>query len=127
MTSWGWTRANLLYENLRGLPPAGSPLEPLIILVWRMREDANFYQNRAVVQAMAAGEKDGDAVDKAWKKYVDAKFPYYAATLQKSDNAALAVLERERKRGPLVVTPQIPMTVTSKVRSRLAARRKVNG
>ena len=56
-TPLGWARANLIYDNLQGLPKYGSLLESMCLLVWRNRTDLHHAQIRATAQASIGGEE----------------------------------------------------------------------
>ena len=118
MTPLGWARANIVYDMQHEPPPPGSPLESVIILVWQMRQDIEFYSTRALVQAALDIEDKGKAVQEAWKAYSDAFYPHVKNKRDFGDKAALATLMREVKKGGLKVRP-----VMSLVRSKLHGKR----
>lgn len=86
------------------------------MLVWRMRQDIQFYGQQAIVQAVASPE-DGKSITDAWGRYTDAIFPYQKAELQRADQAAMATLSRVAEQGPLSVRPLVSL-----VRSRFKRR-----
>lgn len=86
------------------MPPPGSPLESLFLLVWRMRQDIEFYHHQAIVQAVSSPE-DGKAITDAWGRYTNAMFPYQQAELARADKAAMDALRRAVAGGPLSVRP----------------------
>lgn len=109
----GWARANLVYEKLDHPPAPGTPLESLILLVWRMRQDIKLAETRAIVQAVASaasGSSEGDkALQEAWKGYVGELFPFHKRSIQNQDLAAIDYLRREVSKGPLSVVPLQPV------------------
>lgn len=117
MTPLGWARANIVYDMQHEPPPPGSPLESILILVWQMRQDIEYYATRALVQAAIDIEDGGKAADEAWKKYTDAFFPHVKGRRDMGDKAALAMLMREVKKGGLRVRPLQPL-VKSKLHSK---------
>jgi hypothetical protein len=106
----------MLYDTLSKPPPPGSPLESLLILVWHMRQEAHFFEVRAIVQGLI--DDKGEETEKAWKMFGDKLFPFQKAERHKSDLAALEYLKREIDKGPLVVKPMVPI-----VKSRLKSKR----
>jgi len=90
------------------VPPPGSPLESLFLLVWRMRQDIKFYKHQAIVQT-AANPKDGESITKAWARYTDAMFPYQHAELARADQAAMSSLTKVVEQGALTVRPTVTL------------------
>jgi hypothetical protein len=119
MTPLGWARANIMYDAMRDVPPPGSPMESVMILVWQMRQEIDFYTVRAIIQSEADDSKDGKPTQDAWKAVVDAFYPYMKEQRRKSDLAAMNFLKREVARGAFRIRPLVPV-----VKSRLAQRRK---
>lgn len=117
MTPLGWARANIVYDMQHEPPPPGSPMESVMILVWQMRQDIEYYGTRALVQAAIDIQDGGKAADEAWKKYTDAFYPHVKGRREMGDKAALAMLMREVKKGGLKVRPLQPL-VKSKLHSK---------
>lgn len=88
-----------------------------MILVWQMRQDIEYYETRALVQAALDINDEGKAAQDAWKAYTDAFFPHVKGRRQSGDKAALASLIKEVKKGGLRVRPLMPL-VKSKMHSK---------
>lgn len=88
-----------------------------MILLWQMRQDVEYYTTRALVQAAVDIDDEGKAVQEAWKSYTDAFFPHLKGKRDTSDQAALAMLMKEVKKGGLKVRPVQPL-VKSKLHSK---------
>jgi hypothetical protein len=93
-------------------------LESVLILVWQMRQDIEYYETRALVQAAVGVDDDGKAVQEAWKAYTDSFFPHVKGRRDRGDKAALTALMKEVKKGGLRVRP-----VQSLVKSKLHSKR----
>ena len=100
----------MLYDMLSEPPPPGSPLESLMILVWRKRADIEYFLGRAICQSSVDAGDEGKAASAAWKEYTEMFFPYMKAEEGKSDQAALNYLMKEVKKGALGVRPLMPLT-----------------
>jgi len=120
----GWARANLLYDQMDKPPRPGSPLESLLLLVWQMRQTIRLQETRAIVQALLSAQSEDSNVQKAtkeaWEGYLDELFPYQRGQRKRQDRAAIDYLKNEAARGPLTVTPLVPL---HKPRSRMRSRR----
>jgi hypothetical protein len=111
---------------MTGPPEPGSPLESLILLVWMARQEIRMQETRSVVQAVLAASAEGDSVkaaseqlQKTWEAYLDELFPFQRGLRKSGDKAAMEFFVKEALKGPLVVTPLVPLT---KVRSKLRTR-----
>ena len=121
MTPLGWARANIVYDMQHEPPPPGSPLESIMILVWQMRQDIEYYGNRVLVQAAIEIKDGGKAASEAWQKFTDVFYPHVKGKRDRGDKAALASLMREVAKGGLKVRP-----LHSLVRSKLHSKRYKN-
>jgi hypothetical protein len=104
-------------------PEPGSPLESLMLMVWRMRQDIELQKTRAVVQAVVAAAGEGEEASKqlesAWNDFLDEHQPYKRGTQKRQDGGAMEYLMEEVKRGPLKVIPLQPVgQASSKLRKR---------
>jgi|GEM_PF-4710105 len=117
MTPFGWARANMVYDLRAEPPPPGSPLESVLILVWQMRQEIEYYATRALVQAAVETDDDGKAVQDAWKDFSEAFFPHIKGKRDMGDKAALAMLMKEVQKGGFRVKPLMPL-VKSKLHSK---------
>jgi hypothetical protein len=117
MTPLGWARANMLYDMLAEPPTPGSPVESLMILVWQMRQDAQYYQIRAIVQASVEASDGGEAAQKAWGSFTDKYYPYLEGIRKRGDEAALKSFYKEADKR-LTVTPLQPLTKKERQRRR---------
>lgn len=127
----GWARANLLYELTAAPPEPGTIMESLLLLVWRARQEIRFQETRSVVQAVLAasvgegGEKEAsEQLEKSWEQYLDEMYPYQRGTRKRADDSAMEVLLSEASKGPLVVTPLVPLT---KGKSKLRKQQMASG
>lgn len=76
-TPSGWALANVWYDQYRGIPRHGSPLESLFMLVLLQRQFAQLLSTRALVQATLPDEKEAaDPAIAAFQKYHDTMFPF---------------------------------------------------
>ena len=107
-----------MYEMMGEPPPPGSPVESVMLLVWRMRQDRDYNATRALVQA-AIDPDQGKSTQDAWAEFSDAFYPYLKAQKKKGDKAAIDFLMREVARGPLKIIPLVPL-----VKSRLHGKRR---
>lgn len=84
-------------------------MESLILIVWRMRQDIQLQEKRALVTAVVAAGSDAENRDKvvqeAWQGYLDEYYPYKRNIIQTQDQKAIEYLKSEVKKGPLQVTP----------------------
>ena len=104
-------------------PKPGTPLESLMLLVWRMRQDIEVQKTKAIVEAIvAAASEDKDANKRlleAWDQYLDEVYPFKRGRRVSADRAAIEYLKQDAARGPLKVVPLRPLTnAKSKIRSR---------
>lgn len=121
----GWARSNLIFETLSEPPKPGTPLESLMLLVWRMRQDVRQYETRALVHAILAAAPEADEkthknMQDAWKDYTEELFPFQRGQRRNENEAAVDYLKREVARGPLKVTPL--QTLGTRAKSRLKRR-----
>jgi hypothetical protein len=107
-----------MYEMMREPPPPGSPVESVMLLVWRMRQDREYNAIRVFVQA-AIDPDQGKSTQDAWKEFSDTFFPYLKGQKRRGDKAAIDYLMKEVSRGPLTVKPLVPL-----VKSRLRGTRR---
>ena len=108
-------------------PPApGTPLESVMLLVWRMRQDIEFYRTRVMINSVMAAAAQGDNIQKAnkelqdaWQDFIDEVYPYQKGQRMRVDEAAIEFLKREVAKGPLTVTPLQPVgKAASKLKTR---------
>lgn len=95
-------------------PPApGTPLESLMILVWRARQDIELQKTRSMVQAVLAAaseaEEANNQLKESWQDFLDGLYPYQRGSRKRADDAAMEYLKREVAKGPLTVTPLQPI------------------
>lgn len=109
----GWARANLLYDLLDSPPKPGTPLESLMLLVWQYRQTIRLHETRAIVQSVLAAQGDSQELQKAaqsaWESFMDELLPYQRGQRKRHDQAAIDYLKQEAARGPLKVTPLVPL------------------
>lgn len=116
----------MMFDMMTEAPSPGTPMESLMMMVWRMRQDVRLQETRAIVHAVvaaAAPEENTDQANRsmqaAWADYIDELFPFQRGQRKNSDQAAIDYLKREAARGPLKVTPLRGLArTTSKLRQR---------
>jgi hypothetical protein len=104
-------------------PVPGSPMESLMLLVWRARQDVQLQGMRSLVNAIiVAAQPERQDADKTlgdvWNDFRNAMFPYMKIAAQNQDQAALDYLRKEVARGPLRIKPLAPLTARPSRRSR---------
>ena len=104
----------MMYDAMSSPPRPGTPLESVMILLWQMRQESDYYLQRAIVQASIDPDQ-GKSTTEAWKEFTDHFYPYLGPETKKSDQKALDVLMEEIKRGGLAVRPTAPQ-VKSRMR-----------
>jgi hypothetical protein len=72
----GWALANMWYDKFDGMPPRGSPLESLFILVYLQRQEAHLLATRAIVQSTIPEGSAAKPAIEAFQKYCDTMFPF---------------------------------------------------
>ena len=107
-----------MYDALTAPPKPGTPLESVMILLWQMRQEAEYYLTRVIVQSSIDPDQ-GKSTTEAWKEFTDHFYPYLAEEVKRGDKAALDVLWKEIRRGGLSVRPLEPL-----VKSKMAKLRK---
>lgn len=115
-----------MYDKLLEPPAPGTPLESVMLLVWRMRQDIEFQRTRVVVNATLAASAQGDNIQsankglqEAWQDFLDEVYPYQKGQRVRVDEAAIEFLKREVAKGPLTVTPLQPVgKASSKLKTR---------
>jgi hypothetical protein len=117
----------MFYEMLSEPPTPGTPLESLMLLVWRARQDIELYKTRAIVVAIQTAALEGEGSDKqlqdAWKELLDEMYPFQKGKRVLADKTAMDFLKQESSRGPLIVTPLQPLGhVHSKLKTRQSKR-----
>lgn len=122
----------MLYDKMVEPPAPGTPLESVMLLVWRMRQDIEFYRTRVIVNAVLAAASQGENVEaankemqNAWQDFLDEVFPYQKGQRVRTDQAAIEFLKREVAKGPLKVTPLQPVgRAASKLKTRYFQRQE---
>lgn len=113
----------MVYDMLAVPPAPGTPMESLMMMVWRMRQDVKHSETRAIIQALIATASEGEGANKnmqnAWTEYTEELFPFKRGLKKRSDQAAIDYLKREVAKGPLRVVPLQPL---GKARSRMKNR-----
>lgn len=94
-------------------------MEALIIAVWVRRQEIAFQTARAQIQALLSQQgADDETIQKAFEDLKQCFFPYLANAQQEQKKQMRDVLEREVRRGPLAVVPQVDLfkpTIASKL------------
>ena len=107
----GWARANLLLEKYPDVPPTGSPMEILFLVLWRMRQELAFQQSRSAVQSMLSQQgADSKSIEKAFEDLKNSFFPFEKTQRAEEIEILKKVMSKELKRGALSVRPMIDLT-----------------
>lgn len=78
------------YDKYTGLPPRGTPLESLFLLVYLQRQESNLLATRALVQSTLPEGKAAKPAIEAFQKYVDRMFPFIeSASKETADHERL--------------------------------------
>jgi hypothetical protein len=120
----------MLYEMLDEPPAPGTPLESLMLMVWRARQDIELQKTRSIVGAIVASSAEGENIEKAnkqmtdtWADLLDEMYPYQRNKREKEEQSAIKYLLQEVARGPLKVTPLQPVgQIRSKLRTKYMER-----
>lgn len=78
-TPEGWAYANLWYDQFRGIPEHGSPLESVLLLVFLDRQHAQLLQTRALVQTQVLAldnKAHQDSAIQAFQQYADTMYSF---------------------------------------------------
>lgn len=113
----------MVYDMLTSPPAPGTPMESLMMMVWRMRQDVELNKTRALIQAMIATASEDESGNKnmheAWSDFVEEMFPFKRGVKKSADQAAIDYLKQEVAKGPLRVIPLQPI---GKAQSRMKTR-----
>ena len=82
----GWAKAQMLYDLAQELPPPGSLLESIFLLIALRKREAEVLQTEAIVVAVA-GAPSGqiDLIQKSMRDYKNALLPFLEAEKTKQD------------------------------------------
>jgi hypothetical protein len=75
-TSVGWALSGMWYDRFQGLPPRGSLLESIFLLVFLSRQEAHLLATRAIVQSTLPEGSAAKPAIEAYQKYCDRMFPH---------------------------------------------------
>lgn len=77
-TPGGWAMAHMLYDKVNVLPPPGSVLDTVFLLVRLERSKASLLEQRAVIQGLIANNPNNtnNATIKAFEAYAEAMLPF---------------------------------------------------
>jgi hypothetical protein len=75
-TPVGWAMSGMWYDRFQGMPPRGSLLESIFILVFLSRQEAHLLATRAIVQSTLPEGGAAKPAIEAFQKYCDRMFPY---------------------------------------------------
>lgn len=107
----GWARANMLFDRLDGLPDPGSPMEVLMLVLWRMRQNIEFQKSRAVVTSLLNQQgAEAKYIEKAYDDLKEAFFPFEKTEREEEISTLKKVMEKELARGMLSVKPLMDLT-----------------
>lgn len=107
----GWARANILYDRIKRLPEAGSPMEIVFLVIWRMRQQIEFHKSRVLVQALLNQQgAEAKHIESAYEDLRGAFFPFEKTQREDEIVDLKKVMHRELAKGALSVTPMMDMT-----------------
>lgn len=87
----GWALANMWYDKFHGLPPRGSPLETIFLMVMVQRRSAQLLETRALVQSIVGlheSKKTQDPAIEAFEQYCAKMFPVLTRALDSDKEKA---------------------------------------
>lgn len=90
----GWGLASVWYDKFQGMPPRGSLLETLFVLVKLSRVQAEMRGTKALVQGILGLSSAGDKLDpaiQAFEEYYDQMLPFLERVSETED-------DKDRKR-----------------------------
>lgn len=110
----------MIYDFMSTVPPRGSIIEMIMMMVQMRREAAELLQTHLLVEATRSVDPEIDndeAVQKALENYIFARSPHLEADVKREDKKMLDEMRAWTKAGPLAVqAAQSPMDM---VRSQL--------
>lgn len=107
----GWARANIVFDRLPRLPDAGSPMEILMLVLWRMRQNIEFQKERAVLTALLNQQgAEPKNIEQAFKDLRAAFFPFEKTKREEEISTLKKAMEAELARGALSVKPMMDLT-----------------
>lgn len=110
----GWARANIVFDRMDRLPDAGSPMEILMLVLWRMRQNIDFQKNRALLTALLNQQgAEPKNIEAAFKDLRTAFFPFEKTERESEISTLKKAMERELARGALSVKPMMDLTKDS--------------
>jgi len=83
-----------------------------------MKEQIEHEKLRAIAQILL----DKESGVKAFDEYIKTAFPWHKTAQERHDRAIKEMMEKEFSRGPIVVTPQIVGSPTSKLYNKMVSR-----
>ena len=98
----------MFYDKLEAPPVPGSLKEALCILVFRYRQEQEFYG------LLSGLHTDKKMQQECFEKYKRAKFPYVLKTAVDERDRTAAVLARAFEQGPILIKPIEEKTTWSK-------------
>lgn len=105
-TPVGWAMSGMWYDRFSGLPPRGSLLESVFLLVFLSRQEAHLLATRAIVQSTLPEGGAAKPAIEAYQKYCDRMFPYIerAGDMDKEDQRK-RLAEFVKKRASISLAP----------------------
>jgi len=106
-TPAGWALAGMWYDKYSGIPPRGSLLESVFVLVHLHRQQAQLLATRALVQvSMPEHRAAQDPAIEAFQKYCDTMFPFLdRAADQEKEQARENLTKFVSKRAMIALKP----------------------
>jgi len=110
----------MLFDRLQELPDPGSPMEILMLVLWRMRQNIDFQKSRAVITALLNQQgAEAKHIERAYGDLREAYFPFEKTDREEEVHVLKKVMEKELSRGALVVKPMVDLS-RDKMKRKLA-------
>ena len=107
----GWARANILFDRMKTMPDPGSPMEILMLVLWRMRQNIDFQKSRAIITALLNQQgAEPKQIEKSYNDLRAAYFPFESGEREEEIAVLKKVMQKELARGPLSVKPMVDLT-----------------
>jgi hypothetical protein len=102
------------------LPDPGSPMEILMLVLWRMRQQIEFQKSRSVITALLNQQgAEAKYIEQAYDDLRESFFPFEKGEKEEEIATLKKVMQKELSRGPLSVKPMVDLT-RDKMKKKLA-------
>lgn len=95
-----------MYEKATKLPPFSTPMGMMFLLVFKMRQSADFQKSRVLVQALMSQQgAENENIKKAFDDLREAFFPFDKNQREAENKKMRQVLDYMIKQGPVEIAP----------------------